>query len=57
LFKVGEPLAIRLATLNNLKFYLGLMKNIRSAIADNKLNKFRYISDSKGVTNEDNLQV
>jgi len=37
LFKVGEPLAIRLATLNNLKFYLGLMKNIRSAIADNKL--------------------
>ena len=30
LFDVHEPLAQRLATLNNLEFYLGLMKQIRS---------------------------
>lgn len=32
LFKTQEPLALRLATLNNLKFYLDLMKEIRVAI-------------------------
>ncbi|HCC23721.1 TPA: tRNA guanosine(34) transglycosylase Tgt [Candidatus Falkowbacteria bacterium] len=32
LFSVNEPLAIRLATLNNLEFYLGLMEKIRRAI-------------------------
>ncbi|PIR94395.1 tRNA guanosine(34) transglycosylase Tgt [Candidatus Falkowbacteria bacterium CG10_big_fil_rev_8_21_14_0_10_39_11] len=32
LFSVNEPLAIRLATLNNLEFYLNLMKKIRQAI-------------------------
>lgn len=32
LFQTGEPLAIRLATMHNLKFYLNLMKKIRTAI-------------------------
>ena len=32
LFATGEPLAIRLATMHNLKFYLNLMKKIRTAI-------------------------
>jgi len=29
LFKVGEPLSLRLATIHNLKFYLGLMESLR----------------------------
>ncbi|OGZ40740.1 MAG: hypothetical protein A3B04_02215 [Candidatus Portnoybacteria bacterium RIFCSPLOWO2_02_FULL_39_11] len=29
LFKVGEPLSLRLATIHNLKFYLGLMEELR----------------------------
>ncbi|HLD27859.1 MAG TPA: tRNA guanosine(34) transglycosylase Tgt [Patescibacteria group bacterium] len=37
LFSVGEPLALRLATLNNLEFYLDLMREIRTAIKDGKL--------------------
>ena len=37
LFKTQEPLALRLATLNNLKFYLDLMLEIRKAIKNNKL--------------------
>lgn len=32
LFAMGEPLAIRLATMHNLKFYLNLMAKIRNAI-------------------------
>ncbi len=32
LFQTGEPLAERLATMHNLKFYLNLMKKIRNAI-------------------------
>jgi queuine tRNA-ribosyltransferase len=32
LFKTGEPLAMRLATLNNLDFYLRLMESLRTAI-------------------------
>ncbi|HVY67623.1 MAG TPA: hypothetical protein VHA30_01860 [Patescibacteria group bacterium] len=32
MFAAGEPLAIRLATMHNLKFYLNLMKKIRTAI-------------------------
>jgi len=32
LFATGEPLAIRLATMHNLKFYLNLMAKIRKAI-------------------------
>ena len=32
LFATGEPLAIRLATIHNLKFYLNVMKKIRTAI-------------------------
>ncbi len=32
LFATGEPLAIRLATMHNLKFYLDLMAKIRTAI-------------------------
>jgi queuine tRNA-ribosyltransferase len=37
LFKAGEPLALRLATLHNLKFYLDLMDEIRLQIAKGKL--------------------
>jgi queuine tRNA-ribosyltransferase len=32
LFAAGEPLAIRLATMHNLRFYLNLMEKIRTAI-------------------------
>ncbi len=37
LFKTQEPLAIRLATLNNIEFYLNLMKRIRKNIKENTL--------------------
>ena len=37
LFKIKEPLGARLATLNNLEFYLELMTIIRQAIAQGKL--------------------
>ncbi len=37
LFKTQEPLAIRLATLNNVDFYLELMRRIRTAIAAGRL--------------------
>ncbi|MDP3995085.1 MAG: tRNA-guanine transglycosylase, partial [bacterium] len=37
LFKTKEPLAIRLATLNNVDFYLELMRRIRAAIRAGKL--------------------
>ncbi len=36
LFKIGDPLAFRLATLNNIEFYLDLMKNIHQAILEGK---------------------
>lgn len=39
LFATGEPLAIRLATMHNLKFYLNLMQKIRKAIS------FDYFDD------------
>ena len=37
LFKMNESLGLRLATLNNLEFYLKLMKDIRIDLKDNKL--------------------
>lgn len=37
LFKTEEPLALRLATINNLSFYLDLMADIRSAIKIGKI--------------------
>ncbi|MDO8669327.1 MAG: tRNA guanosine(34) transglycosylase Tgt [Candidatus Buchananbacteria bacterium] len=37
LFKTKEPLALRLATLNNLEFYLTLMSDIRQAIRKGNL--------------------
>jgi queuine tRNA-ribosyltransferase len=37
LFKTQEPLALSLATLNNLYFYASLMTNIRLAVKKNKL--------------------
>lgn len=37
LFKTGEPLAMRLATLNNLDFYLRLMNNLRQQIKRGEL--------------------
>jgi queuine tRNA-ribosyltransferase len=33
LFMIGEPLAQRLATLNNLEFYLGMMKKLRATLS------------------------
>jgi len=37
LFKIKEPLGQRLASLNNLEFYLDLMRKIRQDIKENKL--------------------
>jgi queuine tRNA-ribosyltransferase len=37
LFKTAEPLSIRLATLNNVEFYMGLMSDIRMAISKNEI--------------------
>ena len=37
LFKIGEPLGQRFASLNNLEFYLDLMKKIRQGIKDDIL--------------------
>ena len=37
LFKINEPLGMRLATLNNLNFYLGLMKKIQISIKTGKI--------------------
>jgi queuine tRNA-ribosyltransferase len=37
LFKTQEPLGLRLATLNNLEFYLSMMSDIRQAIKQGKL--------------------
>lgn len=37
LFKVGEPLALKLATLNNLNFYLGLMAKISRGVREGKI--------------------
>lgn len=39
LFATGEPLAIRLATMHNLRFYLNLMEKIRKAI------EFEYFNE------------
>ena len=35
LFKMQDPLALKLATLNNIEFYLNLMNDIRKGIANN----------------------
>ena len=57
LFKAGELLALRLLTLHNLHFYLGLMAAARSAIADDRYAEFmretiaRY--ESKGSAAND----
>lgn len=37
LFRTGDPLALRLASLNNLEFYLTLMKKIRKEIVSGRL--------------------
>ncbi len=37
LFRTKEPLAMRLATINNLEFYLELMSSIRRMIRENKI--------------------
>ena len=37
LFKAGEPLALHLATLHNVNFYLKMMKSIRNNIKTNRL--------------------
>ncbi len=36
LFKIGEPLAARLASLNNLEFYLTMLTSVRGLIKNNK---------------------
>jgi queuine tRNA-ribosyltransferase len=41
LFASGEPLGIRLATMHNLKFYLGLMQNIRDSIEAENFDQLR----------------
>jgi queuine tRNA-ribosyltransferase len=51
LFATGEPLAERLATMHNLKFYLNLMKKIRNAITydffDEMARNYREVVSSK----------
>jgi len=37
LFKTAEPLAQRLATIHNVKFYLELMERLQEAIEEGKL--------------------
>jgi len=37
LFKIQDSLALKLATLNNIEFYLDLMKNIRKEIVNGNL--------------------
>jgi len=40
LFTIGEVLALRLNTIHNLHYYFSLIKNIRQAIIDDKLDEF-----------------
>jgi queuine tRNA-ribosyltransferase len=42
LFKAGEILGARLATLHNVHFLQTLMQNVRAAIADDALESFRH---------------
>ncbi len=44
-----EPLAIRLFSLHNLKFYLDLMKNIRQAIINDTFTQLRQQYANKGI--------
>ncbi len=37
LFKIGEPLALRLASLNNLEFYLKMISEVKRLIKNNKI--------------------
>lgn len=37
LFKIKEPLSLRLASLNNLEFYITIMREIRELVKNNKL--------------------
>ena len=41
LVKAGEMLALRLLTLHNLHFYLGLMAGARAAISENRFTEYR----------------
>jgi queuine tRNA-ribosyltransferase len=41
LFNAGEVLALRLGTLHNLAFYLGLMKRIRESLAQGRFREFK----------------
>lgn len=50
LFTIGEPLAIRLATIHNLRFYLNLMASIRKAIT------YDYFEDMVELYQEINHQ-
>jgi queuine tRNA-ribosyltransferase len=40
LFIANDPLAVRLHTIHNLTFYLGLMADMRQAIADEQFGKW-----------------
>jgi queuine tRNA-ribosyltransferase len=41
LFNANEVLALRLGTIHNLFFYLGLMRNIRSSIEQGRFREFK----------------
>lgn len=49
LYVSDEPLAIRLFSLHNLKFYLGLMREIRAAITNGKFAELCKQYESEGV--------
>jgi len=60
LFATGEPLAIRLATMHNLRFYLNLMKGIRKAITydyfDDMVKNYRDVThDSEALDKSENV--
>ncbi len=49
LFSTAEPLGIRLATLHNLNYYLGLMKKIRESISEGTFNELQKQYQPEGV--------
>jgi queuine tRNA-ribosyltransferase len=41
LFNAGEVLALRLGTIHNLSFYIGLMRDIRTSLAEGRFREFK----------------
>jgi queuine tRNA-ribosyltransferase len=52
LFNAGEVLALRLGTLHNLAFYIGLMQRIRESLAEGRFREFKKVFLEKRETND-----